>query len=158
MAGRPKHAADLARLASEPELQGRVWEMLSEGVSLSRVCMGLDLRMSALGEWLKAEANAPLLVRAREAAAAALASEALDIADRAGDPKLQVTQRNWLAERYDRAGYGQKMDVAITATVTHQHLEALQAQAKQRALANQPGQVLDVQARVVPTAQELADL
>lgn len=162
MAGRPKRAHDAARLADEPGLGELVWARLEEGVSYARICSETGLCKAALLEWLDAGENAERASRARARAAAALADEALDIADESGDPKLRISQRNWIAERFDRARFGQKVEVEHKGSITHQHLAALQQAAAQRQgkqIAHAQAEVLDVQARMVPTLeQQLAEL
>jgi hypothetical protein len=156
MAGRPKRTLDLARLAGEEELRELVWSRLEEGVGYSRLCAETGLGKAALLEWLHDEANAPRASRARARAAAALVDEGLEIADQSGDAKLRVGQRNWIAERWDRQTFGQKVEVEHKGTITHQHLEALQQAAKARRLGHAQADVLDVEAKTLE--QQLAEL
>lgn len=159
MAGRPKRTLDLAKLAGDAELCEVVWQRLEEGVAYSRICLETGLCKAALLEWLDRDENAERASRARARAAASLADEALEIADESGDAKLRIGQRNWIAERFDRARFGQKLDVQHSGSFTHQHLHALQTAAAQRqgkAIAHAPGQVLDVEAKSLE--QQLAEL
>lgn len=161
MAGNPKRTLDRARLVEDAALQELVWTRLQEGVSYARICIETGLGKAALLEWLDAEENAERALRARARAAAALADEALDIADESGDAKLRISQRNWIAERFDRARFGQKVEVEHKGSITHQHLVALQQAAAQRqgkAIAHAEPVVLDVQARELTLEQQLAEL
>jgi hypothetical protein len=156
MAGRPKRTLDLARLAGEEDLRELVWTRMEEGATYSAICYETDLGKAALLEWLHAEENAPRASRARARAAAALVDEGLEIADQSGDAKLRVGQRNWIAERWDRAAFGQKVEVEHKGNITHQHLEALQGAAKARRLPQSQADVLDVEVKTLE--QQLADL
>jgi hypothetical protein len=159
MPGRPKRTVDLARLTEDESLGELVWARLEEGVAYSRICMETGLCKAALLEWLDREENAERTSRARARAAASLADEALEIADESGDAKLRIGQRNWIAERFDRARFGQKLDVQHSGSFTHQHLHALQQAAAARqgkAIAHAPGQVLDVEVKTLE--QQLAEL
>jgi hypothetical protein len=159
MSGRPKRTADLARLADEPQLVELVWTRLEEGVSYAKLCAETGLGKAALLEWLDKEENAEHASRARARAASALADEALDIADGSGDARLRISQRNWIAERYDRAKFGQTQKVEVSGQVTHLHLAALQATARKRQAsitqADEP-EVLDVEVKTLE--QQLQDL
>lgn len=159
MAGRPKRADDLGRLEGSAELRELVWDRLEGGITYSRICMETGLGKAALLEWLDSEANAERHALARARCAAALADEALDIADEAGDAKLRIGQRNWLAERFNRARYGQKVEHQVSGQVTHLHLAALQQrrqQAPAQAIGVSEPDVLDVEAKTLE--QQLAEL
>jgi len=156
MPGRPKRAEDFARLAEEPDLAQLVWRRLDEGVTYARICVETGLGKSALLEWLDSPANEERHALARARCAASLASEALDIADAAKDTRLQVSQRQWLAERFDRQRFGQKVEHQHSGSITHQHLLALQDAAKARAIEAQPSDVMDVVPKTLE--QQLAEL
>src|SRR5689334_4688701 len=132
MPGQPKRHADLARLAAEPELVELVWRRLEEGVGYSRLCAETGLGKAALLDWLESDANAERASRARERAASALADETVEIADESGDVKARIGTRQWLAERFDRQRFGQKVEVQHSGHVTHQHFAALQQAAAAR--------------------------
>lgn len=121
--------------------------------------METELSKAALLEWLDQEENAERASRARARAAAALADEGLEIADESGDARLRISQRNWIAERFDRARFGQKVEVEHKGTITHQHLAALQSAARARqaqAIQASDPVVLDVEVKTLE--QQLADL
>jgi hypothetical protein len=146
-------------LANEPELCELVWLRLEEGVAYSRICMETGICKGALLEWLDQGENAERAGRARARAAAALADESLEIADGSGDAKLRISTRQWIAERFDRARFGQKIEHEVKGNITHQHLVALQDTARaRRAVAHQAPEILDVQARELTLEQQLADL
>lgn len=70
-------------------------------------------------------------MRAREAAADALAEEGLRIADGASNQdhqarKLQIDQRRWLASRWNRETYGESPLVSIAVSADQLMLSALQ--------------------------------
>ena len=70
--------------------------------------------------------------RAREAHAAVLAEETLKIADNDPDPiraRVRIQARQWLAAKYDRETYGDKVDVGHVHTID---LKAALEQAKAR--------------------------
>jgi Na+-translocating ferredoxin:NAD+ oxidoreductase RnfC subunit len=164
MPGRPKRAEDLARLAGEAELVQLVWTRIEEGVGYSKICMETGICKAALLEWLDSPANSDRASRARARAAAALVDEALEIADRAQDTRLMVGQRNWIAERFDRMRFGQKVEHEHKGSITHQHLIALQEAARVRsrvrsaapAIDAQPSDVIDVVPKTLE--QQLAEL
>ena len=159
MSGRPKRTADLARLTAEPELQELVWTRLEEGVGYSKLCYETGLGKAALLDWLESEENAERATRARARAASALADETVEIADSAGDARLRIGTRQWLAERFDRARFGQTQKVEVSGQVTHLHLAALQATARKRqaaiSQADEPD-VLDVEVKTLE--QQLNEL
>lgn len=159
MAGRPKRAEDLQRLAGEPGLAELVWSRIEEGVGYGRICMETGLGKAALLEWADSEPNAERHALARARAARSLVDEALEIADSSGDVKMRVGQRNWIAERFNRQQFGQKVEVEHKGSVTHQHLVALQetARARAQAITHQPqAEVLDVEAKTLE--QQLLEL
>lgn len=135
---------------------------MEEGVGYSRICIETGLGKAALLDWLESDENAPRASRARARAASALADETVEIADSSGEAKLRIGTRQWLAERFDRARFGQKVEVEHKGSITHQHLVALQQAAAQRQgkqIAHAQPDVLDVQARPVLTLeQQLAEL
>lgn len=159
MPGNPKRHADLARLTADTALQETVWTRVEEGVGYSRICMELGIGKAALLDWLESEANAERATRARARAASALADETVEIADSAGDARLRIGTRQWLAERFDRARFGQTQKVEVSGQVTHLHLAALQATAKRRQAeqlqASEP-EVLDVEVKTLE--QQLNEL
>lgn len=159
MAGQPKRRDDLARLASDGQLAELIWARLEEGVGYTRICLETHIGKAALLEWLDQEENAERASRARARAAAALADESVEIADESRDPKLRVSTRQWVAERFDRVRFGQKIEHQVTGSVTHMHLAALRTRHKaQPALQAQASEVLDVEARELTLEQQLAEL
>lgn len=81
-------------------------------------------------------AVAAAVARARRQGAAAMASDALDIADElqehpTADPvrvaNLRINQRQWLAARYNREQFGDSAKVAVQINVADMHLTALRA-------------------------------
>lgn len=155
MAGNPKRHADLVRLGQQAELCELVWARLEEGVGYSKICMETGLGKAALLQWLEEPANAERASRARARAALSLADESVEIADESGDAKLRIGTRQWMAERFNRVQFGQKVDVAVSGHVTHQHLAALQQRKQAPAIQASEPVVLDVVSRVVPTKEEL---
>ena len=122
--------------------------------------METGLGKSALLDWLESEENAERATRARARAASALADETVEIADSSGDARMRIGTRQWLAERFDRARFGQTQKVEVSGQVTHLHLAALQATARKRqqAAIPQAGEpdVLDVEVKTLE--QQLQEL
>lgn len=159
MSGNPKRRADLARLRSEPSLGDEAITLLSEGVTMSRICTTLQVSKAALLEWLDEEENAERASRARARAADALADEALDIADESRDARLRIQQRNWVAERFNRQRFGQTQKIEVSGNITHLHLAALQARKQQpaaQAIEQAQPDVVDVEVKTLE--QQLAEL
>jgi len=134
MAGRPKRTQDLAVLASDAELGDRIIEMLGEGKQLARICEATGISKAALLEWLEEDPErAALASRARARAATALVDEARAIADdvdadhpgELNKAKLRIGVRQWTAERWNRAAYGQQNKAEVTINLHAMHLDAL---------------------------------
>lgn len=143
-------------MGQQEELCELIWCRLEEGVGYSRICYETGIGKAALLEWLHSPAQAERATRARARAAAALVDEALEIADGSGDAKLRVGQRNWMAERFDRAQFGQKVDVAVSGQVTHMHLAALQQRKRAPAIQASDADVVDVEVKSLE--QQLLEL
>jgi len=121
MPGSPKKRAMILELErrtllefpDEPEatILDYVVRWQSNGKTLSKLCLELEVSWELLKDtlnrkWGRDEVNARLS-RAREDAAHRLADETLDIADAATDDnvqaaRLQVSTRQWVAERWNR--------------------------------------------------------
>lgn len=160
MAGQPKRASDLARLRAGDDLAELIFERLEEGVGYSRICMETGIGKAALLDWLDDERNAERASRARARAAAALADETVEIADSSREAKLRIATRQWLAERFDRVRFGQKVEYEVKGNITHLHLQALQDVAARRRIGQAGAQSIDLVQDLVPRTleQQLADL
>jgi len=156
---------DIALGAEQPSPLDYVSARLEDGSTTKELCrelsptLGFELTYSALSRFLRerfgdSETSAALAV-ARSRASHCMAETALEIVDAPAYDSVTVqqargraAQRNWLAERWNRAQYGQSKDVNVQVSVTSLHIEALRAIAPQPvavvpAPAEQPGQITD---------------
>jgi hypothetical protein len=155
MAGRQKQREDLIRLASEPDLEERILDLLERGKAFTHVHRETGISKAAFNKWIDAPDKAALVAAARARAADNLVAETLDIADTA-DPeetnhaRLRIQARQWVAERWNKAAYGQqKAEVSIN--LNGLHFEALKARSAASAT------VLDAEP-VSPKIETLDDL
>jgi hypothetical protein len=125
----------------------RALEMIAGGALTKQICAELNVRAAALRMWLAAPTRAAEVARAREAGAAALVEEAKAIADcelPIIDPetfeavndvsrdKLRIQTRHWIAERVDRAAWGQQQQ-QLTINLNGLHLDALRSRSLPKA-------------------------
>jgi hypothetical protein len=169
MAGRPKLHADMAWLR-DPDNFDELISCIEELGTVHKALVKLGKSNGALVKVMGENADlANRVLRARQSGASKLADETVDIADDlVGDPltdqarvaALQISSRQWLASRLNRAELGDKMTVDANVSVTNLHLLAVKGKAVQQltapvaALPAPEDDVIDVE----PLPLGLADL
>jgi hypothetical protein len=119
MAGQPQKRADIAIIESIGEED--ILDRIASGKSATAIAKEIGVRGPHLIRWLKAPERAALYARAREERAAALAEEALTIADEAKDDhRLRVDTRKWFAARLDPQLWAEQRGPLVTISMdTH---------------------------------------
>lgn len=111
MTGRPSTYTD--------EMGDRICDLLTEGKSLRKICMGDDFpHASTVYVWLdRFPSFADKYVRAREAATEDMLEDILEIADEKGiDPqekRVRIDTRKWVMGRLKPKKYGDKQQVEV---------------------------------------------
>lgn len=111
MTGRPSTYTD--------EMGDRICDLLTEGKSLRKICMGDDFpHASTVYVWLdRFPSFADKYTRAREAATEDMLEDILEIADEKGiDPqekRVRIDTRKWVMGRLKPKKYGDKQQVEV---------------------------------------------
>lgn len=130
MAGAPKRRGLIKAIAA---LGGEeaILERIADGVTVTKLAEELGVSRPMLSGFLNRSSDAAeRLARARETSADILAEDALRIADEATHDddrakRLQVSTRQWLAGKLNRARYGEAPTVAMQFNYGELTLEAL---------------------------------
>lgn len=121
-----------------------VAEWVESGNTLKELCAHISTTlghevtyarlMATLREQHGAEAADSRLRASRARASHSMAEHALELVDAKADTNVEVSRaasrartRQWLAERWNQAEYGQAKGVSVTVTVGSLHLDALRA-------------------------------
>lgn len=100
----------------DPELCARILELISDGVSLRKICLNdwAPHRVTVF-RWIQAHSDfRSQYARAREAQAEKWADEIIDLADEAEDAqkaRLQVDTRKWVLSKLLPKKYGERTTV-----------------------------------------------
>jgi hypothetical protein len=124
-----------------PDMGAEVLVRVARGETGAVIAKALGTSELVLNEWLDDPARGETVRRARRAGAAALAEQTLAIAEGelptvnpitgelVSDPvrdKMRIQTRQWMAERRDRATWGQAKE-GVTINIAGLHLDALRA-------------------------------
>lgn len=130
MAGRPGRAALIKTIAAAGGEEA-VLAKIEAGKTITAIAEELGVSRPMLSEYLnRSDDSVERLGRARETSAHALVEEALAIADSATHDddrakRLQVSMRQWLAGKRNRAQYGETPLVAMQVNMGDLVLDAL---------------------------------
>jgi hypothetical protein len=115
----------------------RVYELVADGVSLSKVAEMIGAERARLSDWMHGdEARKARLARAREVAAGALIEQGLAIVDEATEPsevpsaKLRSEYRRWMASRMAPEAWGEQKGPQVAIQINGLHLDALRTLGK----------------------------
>lgn len=99
-----------------PEIAGRICELLSNGMSLRKICeMDWAPDRVTVFRWIQAHTEfRSQYAQAREAQAETWADELIDLADNADDSqkaRLQIDTRKWVASKLLPKKYGERQQI-----------------------------------------------
>ena len=105
-----------------PETRLQLLRLVADGQTVAAACRALQVPRGAPFWWGRADPRyAVALAHARKAGAAAMAGDALDIADEPGldrdgiqQARLRVATRQWMAARLDPEAWGERQQHAVT--------------------------------------------
>ena len=130
MAGAPKRR-ELIKAVAALGGEEAILDRIADGVTVTKLADELGVSRPMLSGFLnRTPDSAERLARARETSADILAEEAMRIADSATHDddrakRLQVSTRQWLAGKLNRARYGESPTVAMQFNYGELTLEAL---------------------------------
>lgn len=128
----------------EPSHLEYVCAQVESGTSTTKVAtqlgnaLGFDVSYERLMAYLRSEYGREAvdseLRQARSRASHCIAEQAVDLVDAPASDSVSVqrarnraSQRNWLAEKYNKSDYGQQKDVNVAISITSLHLDALRS-------------------------------
>lgn len=100
----------------------KIFQDIQEGATLKSVAKEMGETEGALYYWVMLDdARKGRLARVRQAAAAAMVDETLEIADNSlypvEDRKLKIQTRQWIASRTDRETWGEQQKAAVEVNI-----------------------------------------